>query len=297
MRNILSFFALGILVLVGWQQSEAKVKVVASTSDLAYFASEIGGDLVETDVIAHPTADVHFVETRPSYMIKVRKADVVLKVGLELDQWIDQIIGGSHNSHLIIADCSKYIEPLEVPTFKVDARYGDIHRFGNPHYWTTPDNVKPITDVIVEALVKDDPTNADTYRQRQEQFLVKLQSDLDGLKPMMEKLRGVEVVTYHNSWPYFNAFTGLEAAGFVEPYPGVPPSPGHVKELTAMMEQRGVHVIGVEPYFDQRVPRKIADETGARVVTLYPSIGGRDKNEDYIGWLRGNVTAILEALK
>ena len=284
-------------VLTATATTVAEVRVVASTSDLAYFAREIGGELVEVEPIAHPTADVHFVEIRPSYMVKVRKADVVLKVGLELDQWMDQIIGGSRNSKLIAVDCSKYVQPMEVPDFKVDARHGDIHRYGNPHYWLTPFNVGPITDAIVEALSEADPSNADRFRERQRTYLAGLESGLAELASALEMLKGVEVITYHNSWPYFNAYVGLEAVDFIEPYPGVPPSPGHVKDLTSLIREKGIRVIGVEPYFDRRVPDRIAQETGARVVTLYPSVGGRAEDETYLDWLFGNVNSLIEALE
>ncbi|MFH1687271.1 MAG: metal ABC transporter substrate-binding protein [bacterium] len=293
-RVLVLYFAVALIMTT---TAVAQVRVVASTSDLAYFAREIGGELVEVESIARPSADVHFVEVRPSYMVKARKADVVLKVGLELDQWMDQIIGGSRSNRLIITDCSKYVQPMEVPDFRVDARHGDIHRYGNPHYWLSPVNAAPITDAIVEALSEADPSNADRFRERQRDFLLKLDSGLAELAATIKALGGVEVVTYHNSWPYFNEYVGLVAAGFVEPYPGVPPSPGHVKDLTSLIRENGIRVIGVEPYFDRRVPDRIAQETGAQVVTLYPSVGGRAEGESYLDWLTGNVNALIEAIE
>jgi zinc/manganese transport system substrate-binding protein len=275
----------------------AQVQAVASTADLAYFVREVGGDLVEVTAIARPTADVHFVEVRPSYMIKVQRADVVFKVGLELDLWMDQIIDGSRNSRLVIVDCSRYIEPLEVPGFKADARYGDLHRFGNPHYWLGPQNVKPITDAILEGLCEVDPINAEKYRTNQSRFLSELETGLDKIEAKAAQLNGVEIVTYHNSWPYFSLFTGLKVVGFIEPYPGVSPSPTHVKKLTEQIRQRHIRVIGVEPYFDQRVPKKISEETGAAVVTLYPSLGARSQYESYVQWLEANIDAIIEVFK
>jgi zinc/manganese transport system substrate-binding protein len=275
----------------------AAIRVVASTSDLAYFAKEVGGDLVEVSHIAPPNADIHFIEVRPSYMIKVARADVALKIGLELDMWMDRIIDGSRNSQLIIVDCSGHIEPLEVPSFKADARYGDLHRFGNPHYWLSPTNVRSITDAIIEGLAAADPEHADQFYQNQATFLSSLEKDLDRLRDKLKMLQGIEVVYYHNSWPYFNQLTGITSVGFVEPYPGVPPSPHHIRELTELVRGRGIKLIAVEPYFDKRVPNRIASESGARVVTLYPSIGGRDKNETYIQWLEGNINTLIEALK
>jgi len=290
-KYILAFLMLALTTTIS-----GKTRVVTATSDLAYFAREIGGDLVEVKSIAAPTADAHFVEVRPSYMMKINKADVAFKVGLELDLWFDKIIDGSRNSRLTIIDCSKYIEPLEVPTFKPDARHGDLHQFGNPHYWLGPENIEPITKAIYEGLATVDPDNASQYRQNRESFVSDLKPRLEQLRSQLQDLNGSEVVFYHNSWPYFCEFTGLVAADFVEPYPGVPPSPSHVKDLTDLVRGRSIKVIAVEPYFDKRVPNKIAEAAGARVVTLYPSVGGRDKDETYLEWLQGNIDALKDAL-
>lgn len=276
---------------------DAKTKVVASTADLAWFAEVIGGDLVDVDAIAAPDADIHFVEVRPSYMMKLAKADVALKVGLELDLWMDKLIDGSRNGKLQVVDCSKYVKPLEVPSFEADARYGDLHRYGNPHYWIGPQNVEAITDAIVEGLSDADPSNAEVYSQHQAAYLEQLNRDLEQLKPETDKLKGQQVVFYHNSWPYFCQYTGLEAAGFVEAYPGVPPSPSHIKEMIDLVAKRKVKVIAIEPYFDPRVPKKIAEASGATVIKLYPSIGGRHDHESYTDWLKGNLDALKEALK
>ena len=276
--------------------SFGKLRVVTSTSDLAYLARTIGGDQVDVDAIASPTADVHFVEVRPSFMVKVKKADLVLRVGMELDLWMDRIIDGSRNANLKVADCSRYIEPLQVPTFKADARYGDLHRFGNPHYWLSPDNLEPITRAIAEGLETADPEHAQTYWEHRDAFLAEIDAALPAVRESAGPLQGVQIIFYHNSWPYFNAFVGTVAAGFVEPYPGVAPSPSHVANTIELVRKLGVQVIAVEPYFDKRVPEKIAAETGARVVTVYPSVGGRDKNESYLEWLQGNIDALKGAL-
>ncbi len=275
----------------------ATVKVVASTSDLAYFAGVVGGDQVDVSSIAPPGADIHFIEVRPSYMVKVKEADVVLKVGMELDMWMDRIIDGSRNDKLQVVDCSKYVEPVEVPTFKADARYGDLHRFGNPHYWLGPQNVNLITQAIVEGLSAADPEHTHQFEQNRRVYLAELEKGLQSLRERVVGLEGKEVVFYHNSWPYFNEFTGLVAAGFIEPYPGVPPSPSHVAEVTELIRGRQIRVIAVEPYFDKRVPNKIASKTDAKVITLYPSVGGRSKNETYLQWLEGNIDMLANALK
>ncbi len=292
----LQIISLLALLLLG-AGAHAKTKVVAATSDLAWFASQIGGDLIEVQSIAPPKADIHFIEVRPSYMMKVAKADVVLKVGLELDMWMDRIIDGSRNSRVEIVDCSKYIKPLEVPSYNADARYGDIHRFGNPHYWLGPQNVKPISDAIVEGLSAADPAHADQFVANQKAMLAEIDAGMVRLAPKIAKLKGVPIVFYHDSWPYFNAYVGTAAADFIEAFPGVPPSPAHIKDVADLVKQQHIQIIAMEPYFDRRIPEKIAGSSGATVVTLYPSIDGRSPNETYVSWFEGNIDALLGALK
>ena len=288
---------LAILMLVLPMAASAKINVVTSTSDLAYFTLVIGGDKVDVTSIASPTSDIHFIEARPSYMVKVSRAEIVFKVGLELDMWMDKIIDGSRNNAVRIVDCSQYIQPLEVPSFKADARYGDLHRFGNPHYWLGPQNVEPITRTILEGLSAADPDHAALFERNRQQFLDNLAAGLAALQPKVDRLKGHEIVYYHDSWPYFNEYTGLKAVDFIEPYPGVTPSPSHIKDLHQLIEGHKIRLIGVEPYFDRRVPEKIADQTGAKVITLYPSIGGRSKDESYLEWFEGNIDALLRGLQ
>lgn len=285
------------LVLLFSASASAAIKVVTSTSDLAFFAKIIGGDLVEVASIASPTADLHYVEVRPSYMVKVRDADVLFKVGLELDTWIDRIVDGSRNSKLKKVDCSVYIEPVEVPSFKADASHGDLHRFGNPHYWLSPDNVEPITRAVLEGLTSVDPANAGTFNQNREQFLESLNSELPAIKALAAPLAGIEIVTYHNSWPYFAGYFGITLAGFIEKYAGVAPSPSHFGDMIELVKKQQIKIIAMEPYFERRVPQRIAESTGAKVVVLYPSVGGHNENESYVDWLRGNINALLEALR
>ncbi|MGH8014781.1 MAG: metal ABC transporter substrate-binding protein, partial [Candidatus Zixiibacteriota bacterium] len=247
--------------------------------------------------IAPPSSDIHSVEARPSYMVKVAKANIVLKVGLELDMWMDPIIDGSRNDQVIIVDCSKYVHKLEVPSFKADARYGDLHRFGNPHYWLTPQNAKPITDAIVEALKIADAGHSNQFLSNQEKLVNDISGLVERLQPKIAKLKGTQIINYHNSWPYFNEFAGTVSASFIEPFPGVAPSPSQIKKVIDLINSSKIKVIAMEPYFDKRVPEKIAKETGAKVVALYPSIGGRSKDEEYGQWLEANIDSLLEALQ
>ncbi len=293
----LTVWTISLMIVTAFQVSHAKTRVVCSTNDLAYFARAIGGDEVKVDVIARPKRDIHFVDVRPSFMMKVAKADIVFKVGLGLDLWMDNIINGSRNSNLLVLDCSKDIKPLEVPKYKADARYGDIHQQGNPHYWLTPASVKPISSVILSGLSKLDPKRAEEYSARRDSVLNKLNDGIAKLQPKLDSLKGVEIVYYHNSWPYFNDFTGLVTAGFIEPYPGVQPSPSQLKKISDLVRDKNIKAIGVEVYFDKRPAEKISAGSKAKVVSLYPSVGGRDKNETYLQWISANVEAVLEVVR
>ena len=294
MKTILAILAVLIFQI---PSANALVKVVTSTSDLAYFARSIGADKVEVSSIASPDADLHYVEVRPSYMVKMRDADLVLRVGLELDSWIERIIDGSRNSKLKKVDCSKYVTPLEIPTFKADASYGDLHRYGNPHYWLSPANVEPITRAIAEGLTSVDLGNESVYEDNRAKLLAEINMELPAIKALAASLAGLEMITYHNSWPYFAEYFGIELPGFIEKFPGVAPSPSHMSDIIELIKKDHIKVIAMEPYFEKRVPQRIAESSGAKVITLYPSIGGRNESENYLEWLRGNVNALVEATR
>lgn len=292
---------LAVLIVIGMFATNGftKTRVVCSTNDLGYLARQIGGSVVKVTVIAQPKRDIHFVDVRPSFMMKVAKADIVFRVGLDLDLWMDKIVDGSRNSNLIVMDCSRDVQPLEVPTYKADARYGDIHQRGNPHYWLTPDNLGPITDVIVEGLSRVDPEHAEEFDENRKAMMATISDGIEKLRPKLDSLRGVEVIFYHNSWPYFAQFTGLVTAGFIEPFPGVPPSPSQLKKIADLVAKKHIKVICSEVYFDKRPAQKVssASKSGATVVTMYPSIGGRNKEESYLEWFEGNVNSVLEGLR
>jgi len=226
-------------------------------------------------------------------MVKTKNADVVVKVGLELDLWMDKIVDGSHNGHALVIDASRYIEPLDVPTFKADARYGDLHRFGNPHYWLSPLNVAPITQAICEGLTSADPEHAEGFKSNRDAYLQEVTEAIPQLLERAAPLKETLCLSYHTSWAYFTRFTGLKVAGTVEEFPGVPPSPSHVAELIDLVRTAGIRLIVVEPYFDKRTPDKIASETGAHVITLYPSLGARKSDETYLDFLRSNIDALV----
>lgn len=278
-KLMLTMVTLFGLVIAG--RAEAKVRIVTSTTDLASIAEMIGGDQVSVESICRGMADPHFIQLLPSYMVKVGRADIYLKVGMDLDYWANAIIDGSQNSDLLVVDCSKNVNPMEVPTTQVNASMGDIHIRGNPHYWLAPSNGTPIAEAITEALTTVDPGNGALYSTRLEDFKARLDTKIQEWQTVAEPLKGKEIITYHNSWPYFARFFGIVVAGFVEPKPGIEPTPSHTAQLIALVKTRGIKVIAKEPFYSDRAPKSIALQTNTRIVNLPTSVGGVEGVDDY----------------
>ena len=252
-------------------QASAKIRVAASINDLASIASTVGGDEVEVFSIARSVNDTHHIEVLPSYMVKVSRAKVYLKVGLGLDQWADGIIDGSRNAHIVVVDCSKDVPVLEKPTQQVNASMGDVHPYGNPHYWPDPRNGAIIARTIAEAFAQVDPKNAAEYRVRAEKFGNECEETWKRGKVVAEGMPVKVIVTYHRSWTYFaNAF-GFEVAAEAEPVPGIPPTGKHLADVVKIVKERRVPVFIQEPYFSNDAGRFLAREGGLRVVVASPS--------------------------
>lgn len=249
----------------------AKIKVVAATTDLGSIAASVGGDQVDVKTIARPHSDPHHVEVLPSYMVRVSKARLYLKVGLMLDQWSDQIIDGSRNDKVQILDCSANIVPLEVPTTRVDARQGDVHPNGNPHYWLDPRNGGIVARDIAEALGRIDPGYADAFRTRAEAFARQCDDAWEEAAGRIAGLDNQTLITYHASWIYFTDALGLEVPAHVEPVPGIPPTGGHLQDLVDLIRQRHIPLLFQEPYYSDDAGKFLTRQTAIRVVKVSPS--------------------------
>lgn len=269
-----------------------KINVVTSTTDLADIAKTIGGNRVNVTSIARGNQDPHYVEVLPSYMIKVKRADVYFMVGMELDLWAQQIIDGSRNRNLKIVDCSAAVIPLEKPTGKVDASLGDIHRFGNPHYWLDPENGKLIAKQILEALISLDPDSEDLFSANYREFVHTIDMLLIELHTAYSGLKGKKIIFYHNSWPYFTHQFGLITMAFIEPKPGISPSPAHLESLINTINAGEIHVIALESYFSTDAVEFLARKTGVKYVRLSQSVGAIPGVDSYPDLFRYNLNAI-----
>jgi ABC-type Zn uptake system ZnuABC Zn-binding protein ZnuA len=279
----------------------SKLSVVTATTDLAALVQEVGGDRVDVDSIARGYQDPHFVEAKPSFLLKLRKTDLLVIVGLELEiGWLPPLIQQSGNPKIQVGasgylDASRFARILEIPTGQVTRAEGDVHPLGNPHYWLDPENGLRIAKGIETKISEMRPADADYFAQRYTAFEQRLkQADQQWLAEM-KPYAGRKIVTYHRSWPNFADHFHLDVAGYVEPRPGIPPSPQHTVELIQLMKRDGVKVIVVEPYFDLKTPNSIARETGGQVLVLMPSVGGEKEITDYFKLFDYNIAKLKQA--
>jgi ABC-type Zn uptake system ZnuABC Zn-binding protein ZnuA len=264
-----------------------KLNVITATTDLASLAQEVGGDKIDVEAIAKGYQDPHFVEAKPSFLLKLRHADLLVVVGLDLEiGWLPPLITQSGNPHIQPAsagylDASQFAEILEKPQGQVSRAMGDVHPLGNPHYWLDPENGRRIAKGIANKLAEMDPPNAAYYQQRFQDFDKRLTAAEQNWDAQMKPYNGRKVVTYHKSWPNFAKHFNLDVVGYIEPRPGIPPTPGHTIELIQQMKRDNVKIIMVEPYFDLKTPNNIASGTGGKVLVMLPSVGGEKDITDY----------------
>src|SRR5438045_7486180 len=270
-----------LLVLVAAPFASAKkLNIITSTTDLAALAQEVGGDKITVDSIAKGYQDPHFVEAKPSFLLKLRQADLLISVGLQLEiGWLPPLVTQSGNPRIQVGapgylDASQFAEILEIPTGQVTRAMGDVHPLGNPHYWLDPDNGRRVAKGIVEKLSELDPSDSATFQQRFADFDKRLTAAEKNWDAQMQPYRGQKVVTYHRSWPNFAKHFGLNVVGYVEPQPGIPPTPQHTIELIQMMKRDNVKLVVVEPYFDLKTPNSIASAVGGKVLVFLPSVDG-----------------------
>ena len=283
--------------------AQAAIKVVATTEDLAALVQEVGGDRVQVEALARGYQDPHFVEAKPSFILKLHGADLLVVVGRELEiGWLPPLVTQARNARIQQSgdrylDASLTARILEIPTGEITRAMGDVHPLGNPHYWLSPDNGRLIAQAIQKKLSEIAPTDAAYFAQRYGDFDRRLADAEKRWTAAMAPYKGLKVVTYHRSWPNFTGAFGLDVIGYVEPKPGIPPSPSHTLELIQEMKRQQVKIIIMEPYFDSKTPDAIARDTGARVVVLAPSVGGQKEATDYFKLFDYDVNTLITAIK
>ena len=292
-----------VTVLAWAAPAQAAIKVIATTQDLAALVSEVGGDKVSVEALARGYQDPHFVEAKPSFVLKLHSADLLVVVGRELEMgWLPALITQSRNARIQPGsagyfDASLTARILDMPTGQVTRAMGDVHPQGNPHYWLDPGNGRRIAQAIQKKLTEMSAADAAYFQQRYAEFDRRLTEAEGRWRAALAPYKGTKVVTYHRSWPNFAEAFGLDVVGYVEPKPGIPPSPAHQLALMQEMKRQGIKVILVEPYFDLKTPNAIARDTGAQVLVLTPSVGGVKQATDYMTLFDYNVNLLVAALK
>jgi zinc/manganese transport system substrate-binding protein len=281
----------------------AKLRVVATTEDLAALAREVGGDRITVDAIARGYQDPHFVQPKPSFILKLNAADLLIVVGRDLEiGWLPPLIQQSRNAGIQpgakgYLDASLTARILDIPTGQITRAMGDVHPLGNPHYWLDPENGRRVAQAIQAKLAEMQPADAEYFAGRYADFAARLADAEKRWTAAMAPLKGLKIVTYHRSWPNFAQYFGLDVVGYVEPRPGIPPSPTHTLELIAEMKRQQAKVICVEPYFDLKTPNAVARDTGAQVVVLAPSVGGEKGVDDYFRLFDYDINLLVNAVK
>lgn len=295
--------SLAIALALPAHSTAAGLNVVTTTEDLAALVREVGGDRVSVESLSRGYQDPHFVEPKPSFIFKLHAADLLVVVGRELEAgWLPPLITQSRNARIQpgsrgYLDASLTARILDVPTGPITRAMGDVHPLGNPHYWLDPGNGRHMADTIRRKLGELSPADDAYFAQRYADFDRRLAEAEKRWDAQMAPYRGVKVVTYHRSWPNLAERFGLDVLGYVEPRPGVPPSPVHILELIQEMRRQQVRIIIVEPYFDLRTPESIARETGARVLVLSPSVGGVKEATDYIRLFDDHIGKLVAAIE
>lgn len=290
-----------LLTFQGTGLAADKIKIAATTTTLASVAGEITGGRSEIHAIASPHQNIHFYQPTPKDVVKVKKADVLIYGGFDLEMWREPLVIAAGNPRFLGAaeasiDVSKGIEALEIPT-SLSRAQGDLHPFGNPHHWMDPENTKQSVRNIGNELARLFPDSAEEFRKNADLLIGRIDEKIREWEKRLKPFKGTRIVTYHKNWSYFAKHFGFEILGELEPKPGIPPTPKHLAQLETLMKEKDVKLIIRESYQEGRTPKKVADETGAKVIKLAQSVGETKEGRDYISMMEENVRLIEEALK
>jgi ABC-type Zn uptake system ZnuABC Zn-binding protein ZnuA len=294
---------IAILILTSNFAFAGKVlTVVTSTTDFADLAKAVGGDLVNVQSLTKGNADLHSIEPRPSMVMSVRNADLVIRIGMDLDMWALSLIDASKNSRVLVGgpgnlDASERIEKMEVPVGKVDMGMGDVHIYGNPHYWTDPENGIIVAGEIRDRLSQMVPDSKDYFASNCDALVARISNAMLQSEELLKPYAGTKIVTYHRSLPYFAKRFGLVVLDTLEPKPAVPPTPSHLLELEAKIKTEHAKIILQEPWFSMDAANSVSRNTGIKVLVIASSVGGLPEIKHYEDIFLYDAAKLAELLK
>jgi len=278
------------------------VKIVTTTTDMKSIAELVGGNKVSVSSIATGYQNPHFVDPKPSYIISLTKADLFVTVGLDLETgWSPSLLSSSRNTKIQkgaagYVDASEGVNLLQVPGAANRAE-GDIHIFGNPHYWLDPINGKTIARNIANGLERVDPANKSFYETNLQNFNTRIDTKVKEWLSKMAPFNGAKIIAYHNEWVYFEKKFGLQIVDFMEPKPGIPPTPSQLVKVIKEIKANSIKVIISSPYFTTSSSDVVSKQTGAKELTLATSVGAFDAIKDYFSLFDYNIDQLTKALK
>ena len=296
--SILSLF----LFCISFFSFADTIKIVTTTTDMKSIAEFIGGNKVSVTSIATGYQNPHFVDPKPSYIISLTKANLFVTVGLDLETgWSPQLLSSSRNTKIqkgaaAYVDASEGVNLLQVPSTANRAE-GDIHIYGNPHYWLDPLNGKTIAKNIANGLERVDPSNRSFYEANLVAFNNKIDLKLKEWQGKMAAYKGSKIIAYHNEWVYFESRFGLQIVDFMEPKPGIPPTPSQLVKVIKEVPANKIKVIISSPYFTTSSSDVVAKQTGVKELTLATSVGAFDSVKDYFGLFDYNIDQLIAVLK
>jgi zinc/manganese transport system substrate-binding protein len=297
-KSILVIVLTGILL----SANAGTIKVVTTTTDLKSITELIGGNKVSVSSIATGYQNPHFVDPKPSYIISLSNADLFVTVGLDLETgWSPQLLSSSRNTKIQkgsagYVDASSGVTLYQVPS-SLNRAEGDIHIYGNPHYWLDPMNGKVIARNIASGLERVDPSNKSIYEANLQAFFNKIDTKMKEWQVKMAPFKGTKIIAYHNEWVYFETRFGLEIVDFMEPKPGIPPSPSQLVKVIKEVKADNIKVIISSPYFTTSSSDVVAKQTGVKELTLATSVGAFDGIKNYFDLFDYDIDQLVTILK
>ena len=301
--HLLSIIPLvGILCLAAMPAQAAKIRIVTTLTDLADFTRAIGADLVEVHSLATGVEDTHGVPMKPSFVPMMNRADLLILIGFDMEHaFLPALLEASKNPRIQVGkagyvDCSKGITPRDVPK-STEHSAGDVHPYGNPHYMLDPVLAKAAIKNIYNALVEFSPQYQGKFTRNRDAYLAKLDAKIAEWEKDARPLKGVKFIAYHEEWNYFAARFGMGFFGTIELRPGIDPTPRHIEELITSMRAEHVPIVVREPQFPEKVPKRIAEQTGAVMITLPIMPGGVPNTETYIKMMDYIINTMVKAIQ
>ena len=282
----------------------ADLNVVTTLPSLASITEYIGGEYTEVYSITRGVQDAHYVEAKPSYMMKLNQADLLIYSGLELEiGWLPLLIQGARNDEVAVGargnlNASLVLSSnaiLEKPRGEVDRSMGDVHPSGNPHYLLNPYNAIDVADLITDKLCELDPDHKIAFRKNRDLFIKTLETKIKKWENQAAHLKGLMVVCYHVHWSYFIDWLGIISAGYIELRPGIPPTPKHKREIIDLMKAKQIKVVIISSWKEPTKAEEVAEESGAKLVILPGEVNAVEGADDYLSWIDYLVTHVIDA--